>query len=217
MKIERDCAKNDKQPPETVARLLLSHHPPEHLHRTLTVRVPGCGAVRLCARCCGVLTGLTVGTLLFAAAPASSLPTGRIARVAVVLLCVAPAVVDFQRQLLWGKESNNSRRLITGGLFGLALSLVVAGAVVGTVRPLATFLATFALWGAWFFRHPVRTRKAVEHLTRYAEYYELCRLRDFQSRRRRFLATPNSSLLPQHSALVSRPSALIPRPSPLGP
>jgi len=157
-----------------VARLLLSHHPPEHEHRTVTLGW-GRGRVQVCARCLGMLIGLLLVAVLAGVGPA--LPAGQPAWWCILLLSL-PAVVDFHGQLMRRWESSNLRRLLSGAAFGAAVALSVGEAVAGrwiAALVVPALLVGYFTWLALGRRRLVRTR---QHLRLYVAYYDRCRAED---------------------------------------
>jgi uncharacterized membrane protein len=98
--------------------LLLSHHRPEKLHRTIHISVQG-KELYLCARCTGVWTGITSSFLAF------FLGLGLPQWLYLPLLTVlpAPAMVDWTTQTCKLRESRNAIRVGTGYLLGVGWGL----------------------------------------------------------------------------------------------
>ena len=159
----------------SVAGLLISHHPPEHIGRTLCIRW-GKNRFRICARCTGMLLGIGV----FCAAWGSG---ARVQLAALVLLplsagFVLPAVVDFNRQLVARRESTNRRRLITGAMFGFALVWSVRRCAEGQWWPAALVLSIVGGGFVWLVLSPRRLVRLLQHLRLYGEYYQRCQAED---------------------------------------
>ena len=142
----------------SVARLLLSHHPPEHIGRTICMG-PGRYRYRICARCTGMMLGIGV----FCAAWAGF---------------VLPAVVDFNRQLVARRESTNRRRLITGAMFAFALAWSGRQCAEGQWWPLVLVLSIVGGGFLWLVLSPRRLVRLLQHLRLYSEYYQRCRAED---------------------------------------
>lgn len=123
--------------------LLLSHHPPEKLHRTIRVGFGGRN-VYLCARCTGrylSLIGVFVAYFLGLRFPLwLYLP--------LVSILPMPAAVDWLTQSGKLRESRNSLRLGTGLLLGIMEALILLLAINGI---LGAFLAAIAIIGVYVF------------------------------------------------------------------
>jgi len=159
-------------PGDPVRALLLSHHPPEHMHRTLRLAL-GERRVRVCARCTGIALGAISGVFLPLRDVASLSPWRC---VAILAALAVPAVLDFHRQLVSGHESNNPRRVATGYCFGLAL---LAGCRLGFSCGWAIVLVVPLIVGAWMLSVAVRPSgrlRLIAHLQYYAAEYERCRV-----------------------------------------
>ena len=108
--------------------LMLSHHPPERLHRTICLGFRG-KKVYLCARCTGSYSSLTA--VLVAYFIGLRFPLW----LYLPLISVLPiaAAVDWLTQSCKFRESRNSIRVGTGLLLGIAeayfLLLVISGMV----------------------------------------------------------------------------------------
>ena len=159
----------------SVARLLLSHHPPEHAHRTITV---GCGPwrVRLCARCLGLTAGFLLSWSLLAGGVAGRMPLWL--TVSWLLLAPWPALLDFHGQLMGLWESTNARRLATGAMFGAGLGLGLEQALQGQWALAALVPAAFGIYLSWATTGRRRAARLRRHLRLYAAYYERCQAED---------------------------------------
>ena len=159
----------------SVGRLLLSHHPPEHIRRTISLR---CGQRRyqVCARCLGVLLGLLFfsGFWVFGIRVEITV----LAFCPLVIMLVLPAVVDFNRQLVSRYESSNLRRLITGGMYGYGLAWSVWSCVEGQWVPLLVTVAVLAGGFAWLVLSRRRLVRLLQHLELYEQYFDRCRTED---------------------------------------
>ena len=89
-----------------------------------------------------------------------------------------PAIIDFNRQLLGKYESTNSRRLITGCMYGYGLAWSIWEFAQGRWSPL--LLITAALSGGFMWVALSRRRfvRLLRHLELYQEYFERCRADD---------------------------------------
>jgi len=159
----------------SVAGLLISHHPPEHLGRTLSIGW-GQNCFRICARCTGMLLGIGVFCVAWGFG-------ARVQLAALVLLplsagFVLPAVVDFNRQLVARRESTNRRRLITGAMFGFALAWSVRRCAEGQWWPLVLVLSIVGGGFVWLVLSRRRLVRLLQHLRLYGEYYQRCRAED---------------------------------------
>jgi hypothetical protein len=91
-----------------------------------------------------------------------------------VPLMILPAIVGFHGQLMRRWESTNPRRLVTGGLFGAALGLALWAACRGSWEaPCALLAGLFGYFG-WLATGRRRVVRLVQHVRRYADYYERC-------------------------------------------
>jgi uncharacterized membrane protein len=156
---------------QCVWELLFSHHPPEHLHRTVCVRFRH-HSLHICARCLGAVVGLAAALFLGTLHCWPRLSPGLISFL--VLVGVGLGMADFYCQLVHARESTNTRRIVTGMAFGSAVSGSVLAA--WCIHPL--FLLEVPVLVALYFlimlaRGPSRER-VVAHLARYAAYCEHC-------------------------------------------
>ena len=159
----------------SVKKLLLSHHPPEHLDRTLQVGFKG-ARVHVCARCTGALGGLLVGVAALAIMGVPRLEP--IPGAAVVAVLAGPAMIDFSVQLLTGYCSRNLRRVLTGFAFGMAVALAAGELAIGKPTCAATVAALLAIYLVLLCTGTRRRERLTEHLLRYREYYLRCRAED---------------------------------------
>ena len=108
---------------QAIWELLLSHHPPEHLHRALLWQV-GRRPFRVCARCLGIALGtglaLLLGQTSLGRVAATPLPA-----LLLVVAGIAPGMLDFHLQLVHARESTNPRRVLTGLSAGAAAGLSI--------------------------------------------------------------------------------------------
>lgn len=173
-----DCQKRHSEVTEhSVMRLLLSHHPPEHVGRTLSVEC-GRNRWRICSRC----TGILLGTCLFAATWSLGVVTELSSvTLPIVLTCLSlPAAVDFNAQLISRIESTNRRRLITGAMFGFAVSYSVCAALGGQLWAPGFVIAVVLAGFVWLVVSKRRLVRLLQHLKLYSEYYARCRCEDVQ-------------------------------------
>ena len=159
----------------SVARLLLSHHPPEHIHRTVALGWGG-HRVRLCARCLGLAAGAAAWAALAAGGWAPALPDWAAALCA--LAATAPAIADFHGQLMRRWESTNRRRMATGAAFGAALALSVRGGLRGAWLPALAMPAALAAYFLWLASGRRRVARLLRHVDRYAHHYFRCQAED---------------------------------------
>ncbi len=117
--------------------MLVSHHPPCDYDRTLFFL-----GIHVCVRCLGMLGGTFAGCFVNQAwmgVPGAWL-------VMIGLGFTLPAALDFAaHELTKGYRSTNFRRIITGGMFGVAVGACLAHAWEGKWWPLLCLLAYFAL------------------------------------------------------------------------
>jgi uncharacterized membrane protein len=171
-----DCQERHPEDTEqSVARLLLSHHPPEHIGRTLCVKC-GRNRLRICARCSGILFGACLLAAAWALGVVAELSS---AILPIVLICLSlPAVVDFNAQLVTRIESTNRRRLITGATFGFAVSYSICAALGGRLWAPAFVIAIVLAGFVWLVVSKRRLIRLLQHLRLYGEYFERCRCED---------------------------------------
>ncbi len=163
------------EPVHSVAGLLLSHHPPEHGHRTIVL---GCGPwrVQVCSRCLGLMCGLLFSWLLIACHVVDRAPSWLV--VSWLLLAPWPALVDFHGQLMRRWESTNPRRIATGAVFGSGVCLGMGQAFQGQWIAAAIMPAAFAAYLAWVTANRRRAARLRRHLLSYAAYFDRCRAED---------------------------------------
>ena len=159
----------------SLGRLLLSHHPPEHIGRTLCIAW-GQNHYRICARCTGMLLGIAVFCAAWGLDAAMQLPALALLPLSAGL--VLPAVVDFNRQLAARRESTNRRRLITGAMFGFALAWSLRRCAEGQWWPLMLVVSIVGGGFVWLVLSPRRLVRLLQHLQLYGEYYRRCRTED---------------------------------------
>jgi len=99
--------------------LLLSHHSPKKLHRTIHIRIQG-KDLYLCARCMGVWAGI-ISTLFLAFFLELHLPPWLYLLLLMVL--PAPVMFDWITQSCKLRESRNAIRVGTGFLLGVSWGL----------------------------------------------------------------------------------------------
>ena len=168
----------------SVGRLLLSHHPPEHIHRTV-VLAWGRHRARVCSRCFGLVVGLLTVLLLV---PAGNLPAwDRWFGAWLVLLCPIPAIVDFHGQLMGSWESTNLRRLLTGIILGAGVALSIWKVSAGNWLCATVIPCVIGLYFAWVVLNGRRFARMLRHLRMYAGYYERCRTEDARRAVRKML------------------------------
>ena len=159
----------------SVAALLLSHHPPEHLHRTVVLGW-GRHRVRLCARCLGVAIGAVAAAAAAAVAGPPAFSPWLVACCA--LAAAAGALVDFHGQMMRRWESTNARRLVTGAAFGAGLVVSVHQAAAAAVLWPVSVPALVVVYFIWVASGRRRSARMVRHLCTYAAYYHRCRAED---------------------------------------
>lgn len=123
--------------------LLLSHHKPNKLNRTIHISLRG-KDVYICARCTGIYAGIIA--IFVAYFLGFSLPLWWY----LPLLCIfpTPCAVDWITQSCKLRESRNALRVCTGFLLGICWGLFFLLLVKG-VFPL--FLYAVAILGAYIF------------------------------------------------------------------
>jgi len=178
--LEKNHLTNDVSE-RNVLRLFFSHHPPEHINRTLKFTIFD-KRIHLCARCSGLMMGLFSGVLLVNIFNSSITKINDYILTALIFLLILPAIIDFITQLINGIESNNMRRVITGGLFGLSLRVCIWSLLRELFFPFLVFITTFIFIGIWFFTSPDRTKKMIEHLKLYSDYYYHCKFLDLSNK-----------------------------------
>ncbi len=109
--------------------LLLSHHKPEKLNRTIHIRIRG-KHIYLCARCTGIWTGAISIFLAFF----SGLYLPVWLYVLLLMVLPAPALVDWITQSCKIRESRNIIRTGTGFLLGVGWGLFLTSLARGMLH-----------------------------------------------------------------------------------
>ncbi len=142
--------------------MLLSHHPPCDYDRTWRI-----GSLRICVRCFGVLTGTAVAL--------ASWDGWSTFHVLAVPIATVPGVADFTLHELCVSPTNNTRRFLTGTIFGV----FVAGALSAGLDASWTRLLLYAVWFCFLqvaATAALRSSGRIEALlTRYEEGAQLLR------------------------------------------
>ena len=123
--------------------LLLSHHRPEKLHRTIRVSFRGRN-VYLCARCTGIYSGIL--SIFVAWFLGFHFPTWLYLPLFSIL--PLPSTVDWITQSCKLRESRNTIRTCTGYLLGISGGLFLLMPVKGMFY---LFLCALAIFGAYVF------------------------------------------------------------------
>jgi len=131
----------DKEDLHLLLFLLLSHHRPEKLHRTIRINFRGRN-VYICARCTGVYSGIL--SVFIAWFLGLNFPTWLYLPLYSIL--PLPAVVDWITQSCKLRESRNPLRVSTGYLLGISEGLFFLMLVRGMFY---LFLWAFAILGAY--------------------------------------------------------------------
>jgi uncharacterized membrane protein len=136
--------------------MIISHHPPCYYDCTFRV-----GSLRVCTRCFGVLLGVLTVIIL----RVNSHILASIIPVWVSLLLPLPAVVDFTSHRLEWWQSNNTKRLVSGLLLGLAVGVALYNLIngytfFGIVQ--ITWLAVLELGVAIVLKHAGKLDKYIE-------------------------------------------------------
>lgn len=110
----------DKQDLRYLIFLMISHHPPTRLHRTICL-VFGAKKIHICARCTGIyssIVGIFITYILGFRFPLwVYLP--------LILFLPMPSVIDWFTQSSKLRESRNSIRVGTGLLLGIPVGLIM--------------------------------------------------------------------------------------------
>ena len=141
----------DKEDWHLLLFLLLSHHRPEKLHRTIHVSFRGRN-VYLCARCTGKYSGIL--SVFVAWFLGFDFPTWLYVPLFSILL--VPSTVDWITQSCKLRESRNTIRVCTGYLLGISEGLFLLMLVKGMFY---LFLHALAILGAYIFSIYVIARK----------------------------------------------------------
>jgi uncharacterized membrane protein len=131
----------DKQDWHLLLFLLLSHHPPERLHRTIRMPLRGRN-IYLCARCTGQLSGIL--SLLVAWFLGFEFPAWLY--LSLVAILPLPSAVDWVTQSCKLRESRNTIRVATGFLLGVTKGLLLLMLIKGLFYML---LLAFAIGGVY--------------------------------------------------------------------
>jgi len=133
--------------------LLLSHHTPDKLRRTIQISIRG-KTVYLCARCTGkysALLGVFIAWFL-----GYGFPTW--AYFPLFMFLPLPSVVDWFTQSCKLRESTNTIRRFTGFLLGIAEGLVLLTIVNAMLYLFLSALAVFATYDFSIYAIAVKTR-----------------------------------------------------------
>ena len=133
----------DKEDRRLLLFLLLSHHSPEKLHRTIHISFRRKN-VYLCARCTGKYLGIL--SVFVAWFLGFDFPTWLYLPLLSIL--PAPSVVDWMTQSCELRESRNTIRVCTGYLFGFSEGLFLLVLVKGMFY---LFLCALVILGAYIF------------------------------------------------------------------
>ena len=131
----------DKQDWRMLLLLLLSHHMPEKLNRTIHVRFRG-RSIHVCARCTGVYSGAL--SVFVAGFFGFGFPLG--SYVLLFALLPIPSAIDWMTQSCKKRESRNAIRISTGFLFGVSQGLFLLMIVNGLFT---LFLQALAIIGIY--------------------------------------------------------------------
>jgi len=133
----------DKEDWRLLLFLLLSHHRPEKLHRTINISFRGRN-LYLCARCTGVYSGIL--SLFVASFLGFDFPTWLYLPLFSIL--PIPVTVDWITQSCKLRESRNTIRICTGYLLGISEGLFLLMLVKGMFYMV---LHALAILGAYIF------------------------------------------------------------------
>ena len=133
----------DKEDWHLLLFLLLSHHRPEKLHRTIHVSFRGTD-LYLCARCTGIYSGIL--SLFVAWFLGFDFPAWLYLPLFSIL--PLPSTVDWLTQSCKLRESRNPIRVSTGYLLGISGGLFLLMLVKGMFY---LFLQALAIFGAYIF------------------------------------------------------------------
>jgi len=122
--------------------LLLSHHRPEKLHRTIHLNLRGKN-VYLCARCIGIYSGIL--SLFIAWFLGFEIPAWLY--LPLILILPLPSAVDWITQSCKLRESKNPIRIFTGFFFGITQGLFLLMLVKGLFY---LFLYALVIVGFYF-------------------------------------------------------------------
>jgi len=131
--------------------LLLSHHRPQKLHRTIHIHIKG-RDIHLCARCTGIWAGIITAFLAFFFR--LDLP----AWLYVFLLAIlpAPAMLDWVTQTCKLRESRNAIRVLTGYFSGIGWGIFFILLAKGMFH---SFLVALIILGMYIFTIYIIARK----------------------------------------------------------
>jgi len=174
--------KNRKQIQNSLTELLLSHHPPQHLHRTLKLNIYG-REIFLCARCSGILSGIILYASLNKVFPLFFLQMGNCTKLIIIIMGMLPALIDFYIQIIHLRESTNLRRIITGGLFGISCCQAILSLVSGRLLNFGSFIAILFIYWIGVFSSQKRVQRVIEHLALYLDYFHICQISRYRRAR----------------------------------
>ncbi len=151
----------DKEDLRMIFFLLLSHHMPQRLHRTIRVGFRGKN-IYLCSRCTGIYPAIL--SVFVASFFGFNFPAWSI--LPLLALLPLPSAVDWVTQSCKKRESKNIIRVVTGFLLGISEGLVI----LLLVKSLFTlFLQALAIVGAYILSILVIALKTKFHKT-YFDY-----------------------------------------------
>lgn len=133
----------DKEDWRLLLFLLLSHHRPEKLHRTIHISIRG-RDVYLCARCTGIYSGILSVFIVWLLG--FSLPTWLYLPLLSIL--PFPSTIDWITQSCKLRESRNTIRICTGYLLGISEGLFLL-ILVNRMFPL--FFYALVILGVYVF------------------------------------------------------------------
>jgi uncharacterized membrane protein len=130
----------------------------------------------VCTRCLGITGGALSAVIAAWLGWPCAAPPVRLGWLVPVMML--PAVVDFHGQLMHRWESTNLRRLVSGGLFGLALGWSVAAVTWGSWQPAGALVGGLLGYFGWLAAGRRRVVRLMQHVRLYVDYYERCRAED---------------------------------------
>jgi len=130
----------DSRPP--LRFLIFSHHSYSKISHTIQLSI-GTRKVWLCARCTGILIGMTTGLFY-----ADYLAKGFVQMPILIAIFLLPAMIDWLLQVFSVRDSTNPRRIITGALIGDVYLAGIIALANGWFALLFFYALAFAAIGA---------------------------------------------------------------------
>lgn len=160
----------------SILYLILAHHPPSQLRRTVNIGVGGLYHP-VCARCLGKFIALVLFTPILTI---TNFELPIYYWFILVALSPLPAAIDWTTQTIRGRESTNVRRILTGFLWGISVSL----GLVALIRiELLKFGILFAIYLIYIAIISISAKRADKIESVLRPFEEFVAQRNFNSKR----------------------------------